>query len=279
MDFRRIQWIFLLIFIAIDVFLSVQWYQGFQPETNGSTGSMTVLKEMHKDGISTGKLSKQAGEGFYVAGQVTNTLKQQASQITTGTTMTNATKHSLTVTLASKNQFDLDLKHPNRKLDTFNAQTSNVINGKSYVYSPRLTNMANDEIVYIQTLPTGLVISETGQLRFKINSVGRVLSYTQTYIDEPQTLRERTTTISEQKAVIWLYQYNQLPNGAKIMWHRLAYSKLLQIDNTIVYVPTWFFGVRNANNTDIEIKKVNAFTGEIMQAKTTNEKEVASSQF
>ncbi|MBM7543351.1 two-component system regulatory protein YycI [Periweissella beninensis] len=278
MDFRRIQWIFLLIFIAIDVFLSVQWYQGFQPETSGAAGSLTVLKEIRNDGISTGTLSKQAGEGFYVAGQLNNELRQKASQIKVGTPTFNATKHSLTVKLASKNQFTVNLKHPARKLDPFSAQATNVINGTSYVYNARLTALATKEIVYVQTLPTGLVIATNGQLRFKINSAGKVVSYTQTYIANPQTLRERTTTISEQKAVIWLYQYNQLANGAKIIWHRLAYAKLLKIDNTVVYVPTWFFGVQNGNSSDIEIKKVNAFTGEIMQTKTTSTKNVASSQ-
>ena len=55
MDFRRIEWIFLVIFVAIDIFLFVSFRQSGTVQTSGSaqTGDSngTIIKEMKSDQI------------------------------------------------------------------------------------------------------------------------------------------------------------------------------------------------------------------------------------
>lgn len=263
MDFRRIQWIFLIIFIAIDIFLGTQWYQGVQPESTPTSGTAAVLKEMHNDEIAFAKPSGEAGEGFYLAGKSVSEFTNNIG------TLKNVTPHKidngLQVVVPMGHAPKVDPKDPAPVLDAFIQDPANVIDGKDYVYSGRLSGMNKREIVYVQALSAGTVFSYSGQIRFQLSANDTVLSYTQTHIDGAQMLREKTPTISEEKALIWLYQYNEIPNDTKVVWSRLAYARLLDIDNTTVYVPTWFFGLKNQNSSTMRLKQINAFTGAVIK--------------
>ena len=91
--------------------------------------------------------------------------------------------------------------------------------------------------------------------------------YTQGYLANVATLREKTDTISERKALIWLYQYNQIANNTKVIWTQLAYTRYFDLKNSSVYIPTWVIAVKanSGNNAGVlQIKRVNAFTGAIL---------------
>lgn len=266
MDFKRIQWIFLLIFVAIDVFLGLQWYQGIQFNTVDTVGSTSVLKEMQGDDISFKKPSNKVGEGFYIAGQYSQAFMSQAGIMLKGTSTTyDNDTGTLTAELSTNKRFKLNLDNPQRTLDHFIREQENVFHGQDYVYSEELSRMTRHQIVYVQVVPSGKIYDNSGEVHFNIDSDGYVSSYTQTYVSSPKILREKTPTISEEKALTWLYQYNQIPNNTTILWTKLAYTKLLDVNDTTVYVPTWFFGLRTNNNEEIHVKRINAFTGTIIK--------------
>ena len=54
MNFRKIQWIFLIIFISLDCFLFYSWKQ-MNPNVNYNNNSSSVIKEMESDSISLPK--------------------------------------------------------------------------------------------------------------------------------------------------------------------------------------------------------------------------------
>lgn len=62
MNFKRIQGIFLIIFIAIDVFLFVFYNRSSVTNSDSSSGS-NILEEMRKDQISFNKPANSAHEG------------------------------------------------------------------------------------------------------------------------------------------------------------------------------------------------------------------------
>ena len=55
MDFKKILATFLVVFVAIDVFLAFQWFQIHQPTAN-PTATESILSEMKSDGIQVGNL-------------------------------------------------------------------------------------------------------------------------------------------------------------------------------------------------------------------------------
>lgn len=77
--------------------------------------------------------------------------------------------------------------------------------------------------------------------------------------------------------MIWLYQYNEIPNNTTVAWTNLGYTKLLSIDGDRVFIPTWIIAIRPQNSTQIQLKRINAFTGGIIKETDENLKNNPSS--
>ncbi|GEK28617.1 two-component system regulatory protein YycI [Furfurilactobacillus siliginis] len=267
MDFRRIQWIFLIAFVAIDVFLFASWQQSDSTVTKSaprSTNSATtVLREMRNDGITFTAPSSKEGEGYYVS---TKTGLPHLRANAENLTYQDVRYNTVELTSYLHQTLTVGQTHPEKQLNRFVKSGANVIAGNEYVYSPELSKVAANEVVYVQKVPSGTILAPSAQLRFRVGARNQVLSYTQTYVTKPETLREKTTTISQQKALIWLYQYNELPNNTKVLWSKLSYSRLLRVSDNNVYVPTWFIALKSKSSDNVVIKRVNAFTGAVMKS-------------
>ena len=68
MDFKKILATFLVVFVAIDIFLAFQWFQIHQPPAN-PTATESILSEMKSDGIQVGNLDTDSETGAYIGGQ------------------------------------------------------------------------------------------------------------------------------------------------------------------------------------------------------------------
>ena len=75
MDFKRIEWIFFLAFLGLNIFLFGIYREGQQEESNVSSSSQTesIESRLEKDNISyKGTLSSERLEGYYLSGEQTN---------------------------------------------------------------------------------------------------------------------------------------------------------------------------------------------------------------
>ena len=134
------------------------------------------------------------------------------------------------------------------------ADTVKGINGAS-AYGKGLVNT--------QELYGKPVYSSEGQIRFTVKD-GYVTGYTQTYIHAADILREKKDTISQKRALMWLYQYNKLPQNSTVEWCKLGYTKLLDVNNSVVYIPTWNFCISSKASGTVQYRRINAFTGAVM---------------
>jgi regulatory protein YycI of two-component signal transduction system YycFG len=257
MNFKRIQIIFLIIFIMMDGFL----YLSFNRSSvgNSDSSSNNILEEMRKDQISFTKPSTDTHEGYYFSGENGTTLRDGAAALQQQTYRFNGQE------LVSEFKRTIKLPEGEAKatLDKIVANPLLVINGKDYTYSSKLSR--DNELIYVQRVAGGPVYSRYGQLRFALNNQHRVIGYSQTYLDNVKLLKEKSKTISEERALTWLYQYNEVPNGAKISWSNLAYTRLLTARGQYVFLPTWVFAVKINNSSAVVLKRVNAYTGEILK--------------
>ncbi|HAT55581.1 MAG TPA: hypothetical protein DCW31_10185 [Lactobacillus sp.] len=267
MDFRRIQWIFIIVFVAINTFLFINWQQSDSTVTESSQRSgnnaTTIIREMKNDGITFTSPSTKESEGYYVSAKSgLPRLRAGVENLTYQDLRFNATE----MVSYLHQTLTVNPKKPQTQLNRFIKSGSNVVAGTEYVYSAELSEVSANEVVYVQKVPSGTIMAPSGQLRFRIGTKNQVLSYTQSYVVQAEPLREKTTTISQQKALIWLYQYNELPNSTKVLWSKLAYSRLLRVSDNNVYVPTWFIALKSKNTDNIVIKRVNAFTGAVLKS-------------
>lgn len=266
MDFRRIEWIFLVIFVAIDIFLFVSFRQSGTVQTSGSaqTGDSngTIIKEMKSDQIKFSQPSAKSSDGYYISSSNNNDLEDKA-----GSLLGQSTSYSddqLTSTFETP--VAISNSTAEKATDIMMKDSSQVSHGKEYHYSKQLST--KNQIIYVQDVTNGSIYSQMGEVRFKVSN-NEITGYTQGYLSDVQSLREKTDTISEQRALIWLYQYNEIPNGAQIQWTKLGYTKLLSIQESSVYVPTWIIAMKTNNTTGTYLRRVNAFTGAILKSETS----------
>lgn len=267
MNFKRIQWIFLIAFLIFDVVVGCELLlqNRFTISNSGQNKQSTVLKEMRADSITYGALSKKQPNAYYISGSRSGdggALEQGMVDL-----------HNQTSRFANNqltSEFDSPIKvsaaHPNKKLDKLIKRSRNVPLGKHYRYNAQLSDKKT--VVYTQMIKGQPVLASDGQLRFHLNNNRAVTGYTQGYIEGAATLQQRMTTISQQHAVIWLYRHNQIPNNSQVRWAILGYTKLLTTNNRnrVVYVPTWAVQIRTKTSGTYQRLNVNAFNSTVMKA-------------
>ncbi len=264
MDFKRIQVIFLITFVIIDVFLFSLFHRNENVQTDDlNSGNQTnVVAEMHNDQISFHhRPSGVSGTGYYVAAKKTNGLHNEMQELANQNSHYNGGRLISTF----KHPVALNRRQPhltiNRKLNdpTF------ILHGDQYHYSSDLSS--RDELVYVQQVPKNAenqdVFSKTAEIKFRLND-HYLEGYTQEYVNHVKTLHEKLNTISEKRALTWLYQYNNIPNNTKIEWCHFAYTRLLSVKGNRVYIPTWVIALKT-NNSPVHYRDVNAFTGSIIK--------------
>ncbi|MBW1605013.1 two-component system regulatory protein YycI [Lactobacillus sp. Sy-1] len=262
MNFKRIQIIFLITFVIIDIMLFSIMNQNINPQsqTDGS-GDSNIIKEMRNDQITLKTPTKNHGTGYYLSGARDNLIRQSVGQLE------NQTTHFSGYTLQStfKRPIAMYSSHPEEKLNQLIQSDSFVINGDQYQYNSQLSTSST--IVYSQKAYGSQVYSSYGEIRFSIsdnNGDKRLESYTQTYLNNLTSLREKAQTISEEQALSALYQYNEIPNNSKIEWTSLSYTKYISVKRNYIFIPTWVVAYKTSNSSSVQIKCINAFSGSII---------------
>lgn len=262
MNFKRIQWIFVIAFAIFDIVLASYFLIGthFTAMVKQQSQQQLILKEMHNDEISFAELSTKQPMGYYISAnransQLTNAaakLDDQTVRLSNGTLISE-----LNV------PFKVSVLNPERQLNDYIKNSRHVLYGSHYVYNKALSSSST--IVYTQMMEGRPVLGSEGQLRFKIGRNHKVYAYTQTYLNNIQVLRPRSVTISQQEAVTWLYKHNYIPNNSKIHCAKLGYTKTLLTKDQAVYVPTWYVEIKTKNSDDVQRLRVNAFNSTLMR--------------
>lgn len=257
MNFKRIMLIFLVIFVIIDGFLFFAYNRNAVGDS--ANNGNNVLDEMRKDQISFKRPSNAKHSGYYFAATNNNDLREQVSKLQDQTYRFNEAELISRFKTPVKVEGD-DFK---KALDQVVADDRLILFGEEYGYSKQLSN--EQQVVYVQRVAQGPIYSKDAQIRFELDDDKQVIGYSQTYLSDVELLREKTETISEERALTWLYQYNEVPNGSKVMWSNLAYTKLTSARGRDVFLPTWVFALKPSNADTLVMKRVNAYTGEILK--------------
>lgn len=259
MDFRRIEMIFLVVFIALDIFLFASYHQAQSVVVNSSSSATSVSSEMKSSDISTGKLSTKKQRGYYLSGKADESIGEKTDNLNNKRAVfvrDNA------VTVALKNPLNLKGKDPATVLNKFVKGENNILHGDSYKYMSKLTT--DNSYVFYQATNYGQIYDTDAKIIF--NRQGdKIVSYQQTYTNNISILREEQDTISEQDAVNNLYIASEIPDNSKILWTNLSYGRLLTAKGSAIYIPVWHVEVMNKNIGNKTLKLVNGFSGNTMK--------------
>lgn len=256
MDFRRIEWIFLIVFIGLNIFLGYSLFQNQQVDLATSrSDNSEIVRDIKGDQIKLPKLSTKLPTGGYLASQPQTdalkngaaNLREQTTQVTSGT---DATLHS-----TIRSSVRVKKGHEVSFMTKWKNDAQHVFKGKHYVYAPELS--AGNTYVFAQKDGGRLLYDSRAALTFTVVD-GELSRYTQTYVPNLKLLRGNVALCSEQDAIVTLYRDNELPANSKILWTRLAYSYLLNAKGSTMYVPTWQVGVESQSAKTVTVKKLNA---------------------
>lgn len=236
MDFKRIEWIFLVVFIGINIFLGIELWQTPTLLSAGSTPAQTDIKsETSADQITIPKVNDKQEDGYYLAAKVDNSWTKKAAAQVNQQVETNASENSISVNLSKPIALSKDSKKALKEIIHFKNNSQNVYEGKDYVYLSELSE--GDDYVFNQKTKYGEVFAATARLHIIVKN-NQIVSYSQRYVSNLNPVRERQNTISSKAAVNSLYTYSELPNNSKIIWLKQVYTKLITVRESEIYIPT-----------------------------------------
>ncbi|EOH99606.1 hypothetical protein UAW_00758 [Enterococcus haemoperoxidus ATCC BAA-382] len=286
MDFKRIEWIFFLAFLGLNMFLFGIYQKGIKEESSVSFSDQTdsIEKRLDKDGITfKGTLSGEKKEGYYLSGEQTNFYEAIQSErenrdrnfFKNGIEMID---NSLTVYPQmnyTQMSYFVDEKNIGKSLEAFLNDKDSVLFGSQYRYLPDFSTLNGEfpEIIVSQSYKGIPFKDDTAQISLKLeksdetDGLHKIYKYTQTHIQAMEELRDKMDLSSERDAIETLYINNKIPSNAKISFRELAYTRIYKIREKNVYVPVWFVGVKSSGS-NLQIEQVNAMSNTIITNNT-----------
>lgn len=271
MDFKRIEWIFLIVFIGINIFLGIELWQTPTLLSAGSTPTQTqtdIKSETSADQITIPKVNDKQEDGYYLAAKTDNSWIKKATQQVKGQVENNSSENLIYVHLDKPITLSKNKKEALRQVMRFKDDSQNVYQGKNYAYLSELSE--RDDYIFNQKTKYGEFFAATARLHIIVKD-NQIVSYSQSYVDDLNPVRERQNTISSKAAVDSLYTYSELPNNSKVILLKQGYTKLLTVKGNTIYIPTWLAAIENNTSKTVTLKRVNAFTGTIIQNNVTTD--------
>ncbi|MFW8052514.1 two-component system regulatory protein YycI [Vagococcus fluvialis] len=275
MDFKRVEGIFLVVFLFLNMFLFYVYQEGKTEQKTVSTGTISenIEERLRADDIKVPhSLSEKIHQGYYLSAEEGQFFQDAKEQLKNQEWQVNDAQ--LTSQLFSKTDTVIDSDNGEKEVEDFITKKGNVLYSDEYKYST-FESQKDTKYMFHQEWEGLPVYDETSQLSVNLQKdnveVATIDSYEQTYITNIEALRDPQKLISEREAIISLYTNNRLQSGNKIKWIELGYTRIFTVREKNVYIPAWFVAVES-NKNNIQIEKVNAFSSAIISSNVSEVK-------
>lgn len=271
MDYKRIEWLFFIVFLLIDIYLGIEILRSPVNLSNADTTTQSVASirsEMKSDNIDLPEsISNTPDSGYYLATKNRDYLSSKVSDLTNVTARYSKTDNTLyaipkVATILSKNE-----KTTLKQVNEFKNDPKNVPYGKQFKYEPDMSSA--DNYMFVQTSDYGEIYANVAQLTISVKD-NQITNYTETYMGPASPVRELQSTISAWRAIRAMYTDRELTNNSRVARIKLGYSKLTEVRGSTILLPTWLVWVENKTTKNITLKRVNAYTAQMLQSSTYN---------
>lgn len=270
MDFRKIEWIFFLVFIGLNIFLfSIYWNnQHEQSLVTSSNQREDILQRLENDEITVKEeVSDEHREGYYLSAEQDN-FESLLSATGNQTIARNSNISDKVLTSYPSEETKFDLKKATSSFNRLMKNKDFILDGQEYTYLPDISKKDDDlaKIVGAQSYEGIPFVDETSRVTLDIeknNDQEQIMKYTQTRLKEIEPLREKMTLYSEKEILNTLYINNNIPSNSTITNIYLGYFRTLEVREKNVYVPVWFVKIGTSDKTT-QIEKVNALNNQVI---------------
>ncbi|MGO3732479.1 MAG: two-component system regulatory protein YycI [Vagococcus sp.] len=276
MDFKRVEGIFLVVFLCLNMFLFYIYQEGKNEQDFVSTGTISdnIEERLKLDGIQLPKeaLSQKKRQGYYLSAEEAE-LGPLAKQQLTGQEW-QVTGSRLYSHYLQQSDMVVSESDEGKRVKRFIEIDTNTINGSLYTLDKHETKQGR-KYTFSQEWEGIPFYDETSELVVNIkqdlDSKSIIDSYEQTLLVNVEPLREQQSLISEREALISLYTNNRLQPNAKIKWVDLGYTRIFTVKDKGVYIPAWFVASETNKNT-LQVERVNAFTSAVISSNVSEVK-------
>ncbi|BDR59834.1 two-component system regulatory protein YycI [Lactobacillus xylocopicola] len=269
MDRRRIEWLFFIVFLLIDLYLGIEiWRSPIKLSNTTGTTAISIRAEMRADGIDVPlHISHKQQSGYYLAAKNSDYLSRKTSSLTKVSAHYAKAENALTGTPKSPQLLNGNHKKILEQLDDFKNDPTCVPYGKKFKYDP--STSSGNTYCYVQNSDYGQIYDNNAQLTINLRD-NRIVDYKITYMGPINAVREPQLIISAWHAVKAMYTDSEIANNSRVIKVSLGYSKLTEVRGNTILLPTWLILVENKTTKNIMIKRVNAFTAQILQSSSYN---------
>lgn len=275
MDFKRIEAIFLVAFLCLDIFLFSIYRQSQNEQTPiNKSSTIKITQRLKEDKIKyEGKISSEHTDGYYLSATQTNLNTElqnmkKTKKLENVDVLRSSVKDNL-LSLTPEKDLSVNKKGqiPTLVRDTLTNQKE-IILGKDYHYQDEIHQQSDGYLdVYACQKYEGIPINDiTAQIKFTLKKNDenyRLEKIQQMHLSNLTALREKMPLVSEEDALTTLYINNKLSKNDEILWSKLAYTLVLQVRGKNVYVPAWFVSIRHEDKKE-QVEIVNAFRNRII---------------
>lgn len=275
MDFKRIEAIFLVAFLCLDIFLFSIYRQSQNEQTPiNNSSTIKITQRLKEDKIKyEGKISSEHTDGYYLSATQTNLNTElqnmkKTKKLENIDVLRSSVKDNL-LSLTPEKDLSVNKKGqiPTLVRETLTNQKE-IILGKDYRYQDEIHQQSDGYLdVYACQKYEGIPINDiTAQIKFTLKKNDenyRLEKIQQMHLSNLTALREKMPLVSEEDALTTLYINNKLSKNDEILWSKLAYTLLLQVRGKNVYVPAWFVSIRHEDKKE-QVEIVNAFRNRII---------------
>lgn len=275
MDFKRIEAIFLVAFLCLDIFLFSIYRQSQNEQTPiNNSSTIKITQRLKEDKIKyEGKISSEHTDGYYLSATQTNLNTElqnmkKTKKLENVDVLRSSVKDNL-LSLTPEKDLSVNKKGqiPTLIRETLTNQKE-IILGKDYRYQDEIHQQSDGYLdVYACQKYEGIPINDiTAQIKFTLKKNEenyRLEKIQQMHLSNLTALREKMPLVSEEDALTTLYINNKLSKNDEILWSKLAYTLVLQVRGKNVYVPAWFVSIRHEDKKE-QVEIVNAFRNRII---------------
>ncbi|CAI3250042.1 two-component system regulatory protein YycI [Enterococcus cecorum] len=275
MDFKRIEAIFLVAFLCLDIFLFSIYRQSQNEQTPiNNSSTIKITQRLKEDKIKyEGKISSEHTDGYYLSATQTNLNTElqnmkKTKKLENVDVLRSSVKDNL-LSLTPEKDLSVNKKGqiPTLVRETLTNQKE-IILGKDYRYQDEIHQQSDGYLdVYACQKYEGIPINDiTAQIKFTLKKNDenyRLEKIQQMHLSNLTALREKMPLVSEEDALTTLYINNKLSKNDEILWSKLAYTLVLQVRGKNVYVPAWFVSIRHEDKKE-QVEIVNAFRNRII---------------
>lgn len=271
MDHKRIEWLFFIVFLLIDIYLGIEILRSPVNLSGADTATRSVASirsEMKSDNIDLpDKLSNAPASGYYLATKNRNYLSNKIDALTNVNARYSKDENVLYAAPKMTTLLDKNPKKALEQVNKFKNDPKNVPYGKEFKYEPDMSS--EDNYVFVQTTDYGEIYAGSAQLSIVVKD-HQIINYAESYMGPASPVRELQSTISAVRAVRAMYTNRELTNNSKVTQIKLGYSKLTEVRGSTILLPTWLVWIENKTTKNITLKRVNAYTAQMLQSTTYN---------